>query len=161
MRKPASPVIILSIAVMFWLPTITGAESDGMEVTVSEPLEITRLYSDEQGGSHFADEIIPFELMDFAPPAPPISVSSKFNVDGMIVISSPPGWYGDWHPAPRRQLMFCLSGILEVEVTDGEIRRFGPGDVILVEDTTGKGHISRIVGEERAFMVASPLADRE
>ena len=57
--------------------------------------------------------------------------------------------------------MFCLSGILEVEVTDGEIRRFGPGAVILVEDTTGKGHVSRIIGEERAFMVASPLVDRD
>jgi quercetin dioxygenase-like cupin family protein len=118
---------------------------------------MTRIHSDSVGGSHFSDEELIFELVDFAPPAPPISVSKAFAAEKLIVISSAAGWYGDWHPAPGRQLMFCLSGILEVEVSDGEVRRFGPGSVILVEDTTGKGHVSRVVGDERSFMVAAPL----
>jgi quercetin dioxygenase-like cupin family protein len=57
--------------------------------------------------------------------------------------------------------MFVLSGELDVEVTDGELRRFGPGDVILVEDIIGKGHISRALGDERVYMVAVPLVDQE
>lgn len=161
MRRFVVQVIMVCVAVICGSPASGGAEGEGIDIAVSEPLKITRLYSDAQGGSHFVDEELSFELMDFAPPAPPISVSPKFNADGLVVISSPPGWQGDWHPAPRRQLMFCLSGILEVEVTDGEIRRFGPGSVALVEDTTGTGHISRVIGDERAFMVAAPLVDRE
>ena len=49
------------------------------------------------------------------------STSSDANrAESVAVISSPAGWYGDWHPAPRRQLMFCLAGELEVQVSDGE-----------------------------------------
>ena len=79
----------------------------------------------------------------------------------MRVISSPPGWYGDWHPAPRRQLLFTLSGKLDVEVSNGEIRVFGHGSIILVEDTTGKGHVSRAISSERVYMAVVPLEDEE
>ncbi|NOR14063.1 MAG: cupin domain-containing protein, partial [Candidatus Aminicenantes bacterium] len=72
-------------------------------------------------------------------------------------ISSPPGWFGDWHPAPRRQFIFMLIGELEVEVSDGEVRKFVPGDVMLVEDTTGQGHISHVIGNERAYLAVVPL----
>jgi quercetin dioxygenase-like cupin family protein len=78
----------------------------------------------------------------------------------MTVISSPAGWQGDWHPAPRRQVMFVLAGELEVRVSDGEVRRFGPGAMLLVEDTTGTGHVSSVVGADRAYMVNVPLADQ-
>jgi quercetin dioxygenase-like cupin family protein len=81
-------------------------------------------------------------------------------VEGFAIISSPSGWFGDWHPAPRKQYMFCLSGELEVEVSDGEIRRFNPGSVILLEDTSGKGHVSRVVGEGRGYMAAMPVKDK-
>jgi hypothetical protein len=129
------------------------------EIAVSAPLSVTRLYSDSNGESHFEDIEIPFDLKDYAPPAPPISVTDFIGTDGFVIISSPPGWFGDWHPAPRKQYMFCLSGELEVEVSDGEIRRFGPGSVIFVEDTSGKGHVSRIVGNKRGYMVAMPVKD--
>ena len=51
----------------------------------------------------------------------------------------PAGWFGDWHPAPCRQYYVQTTGELEVQVSDGEIRRFRPGDVVLVEDVTGQG----------------------
>jgi quercetin dioxygenase-like cupin family protein len=59
----------------------------------------------------------------------------------------------DWHPAPRRQWLFVLSGTLEVEVQDGEVRQFQVGSIIFVEDTEGKGHKTRVVGKE-AFVAA-------
>ena len=49
------------------------------------------------------------------------------------------------HPAPRRQLAVILAGMLEVECGEGEVRRFGPSSVVLLEDTTGTGHITRVV----------------
>jgi hypothetical protein len=59
---------------------------------------------------------------------------------------------------PRRQFVLVLVGELEVEVSDGEVRRFAPGSLILVEDTWGKGHVSRVVGAERGMAAAIPLA---
>jgi len=91
------------------------------------------------------------------PPAPPISISEVFSAEGVSFISSPSEWFGDWHPAPRRQFIFMLAGELEVEVSDGEVRKFVPGDVLLVEDTAGQGHISRVVSKERAYLAVVPL----
>jgi hypothetical protein len=59
----------------------------------------------------------------------------------------------DWHTAPRRQFILQLTGGTEREVSDGEVRRFGPGTIILVEDTTGKGHITRSFDDAAAERV--------
>jgi hypothetical protein len=131
-------------------------------IPVSAPYPVARLYCDSSGKSHFIDEELPFQLVDFAPPAPPISVSDILRTGGeAFFISSPAGWYGNWHPAPHRQLMVVLQGMLETEVSDGEFRTFHPGDVILVEDTLGRGHISRVTGEDRCYMLVIPLAEDE
>ena len=124
---------------------------------VAEPLAYVRVHADSSGASHFADEELAFHLADFAPPAPPVSVTDAQSAEGVVFLSSPSGWFGDWHPAPRRQFIFVLQGNLEVEVSDGETRQFGAGAVILVEDTSGQGHITRVAGEERAYLVAVPL----
>jgi len=108
-------------------------------------MKYTRIYADTEGESHFMDLQIELELVDFAPPAPPINLSS-FNPAtqyAFCVFSS--GWFGDWHPTPQKQIFFILSGEVEVQVGDGEVRSFGPGSIILVEDTTGKGHVSRVL----------------
>ncbi len=129
-------------------------------IKVSDPFQYVRLFSDSNGDSHFSEEELSFQLVDFAPPAPPISVSEVMKSSGeTFIISSPSEWYGDWHPVPRRQLFFTLYGELEVEVSDGEIRTFKPGSVLLGEDTIGKGHISRIISEERVYMVVIPLPE--
>lgn len=134
-------------------------QSRSFDIEVSDPLPLTRIYSDSAGASHFADREIPFELKDYAPPAPPISVTDVFGSKGWVIISSPVGWHGDWHPVPRRQYMICLAGSLEVQVSDGETRRLGPGSVVLVEDTSGKGHVSKVVGSDRVHMVALPIVE--
>jgi hypothetical protein len=41
-----------------------------------------------------------------------------------------------------------LDGEVDIEVGDGAKRRFGTGDVLLVEDTDGRGHKSRAVDEK-------------
>jgi hypothetical protein len=64
----------------------------------------------------------------------------------------------DWHPAPRRQFVIILSGRLEIGLGDGTKQVFGPGDARLVEDTTGKGHTTRVVGNERCVTATIPLA---
>ena len=139
---------------------MAGTESEHLEIKVAAPVGFTRVYTGARGETHFSDETLSFELVDYAPPAAPISLSAIFTAQNICFISSPAGWHGDWHRAPHRQFVLGLVGELEVEVSDGEVRRFGPGSVILVEDTSGKGHLSRVVGTERMMAAAVPLADR-
>jgi hypothetical protein len=54
----------------------------------------------------------------------------------------------DWHNAPRRQYIILLKGQSEVIVGDGALRHFGPEDVMLAEDTSGRGHITRAVNDQ-------------
>ncbi len=120
-------------------------------------MKYTRIYTDSNGESHFEDVEVELKQVDFAPPAPPVFLSSFSPATQYAFISGPAGWYGDWHPAPQRQVFFYLSGELEAEVSDGEVRRFGPGSVVLVEDTTGKGHTSRVVGASSVLMAVVQL----
>jgi quercetin dioxygenase-like cupin family protein len=109
-------------------------------------MKYTRLYTDENGESHIEDIVVKFQSIDFAPPAPPVEISEFTTASRYAILKVPAGLFGDWHSAPSRQTHFYLSGEIEAEVSDGEIRRFGPGSVVLVEDTEGKGHTSRAVG---------------
>lgn len=70
-----------------------------------------------------------------------------------------PGWHGDWHPAPRRELVIYLSGEGEIEASDGEVRELTPGTVLLAEDTRGKGHITRVTGSSEVSLVIVLLPD--
>jgi quercetin dioxygenase-like cupin family protein len=70
---------------------------------------------------------------------------------------APPGYVLDWHCAPRRQYSITLAGQAEIEVGDGTVVRVGPGDVLLAEDLTGRGHVTRAVGAAPRFYAIVPL----
>lgn len=120
-------------------------------------MEYTRVYSDEKGESHFEEIEVEFTLTDFAPPAPPLGLSSFSESKRFGFMTASPGWYGDWHPAPARQICVYIAGLVEAQVSDGEVRTFGPGSVTLLEDTSGIGHRSRVVGEEDAILAVVQL----
>ncbi|MCC7462410.1 MAG: hypothetical protein IT480_08105 [Gammaproteobacteria bacterium] len=63
----------------------------------------------------------------------------------------------DWHPAPRRQFMVCVQGVVEVTAGDGEQRRIAPGGFLLLEDTTGQGHRTHAPGPEDHIALAIPV----
>jgi hypothetical protein len=48
-----------------------------------------------------------------------------------------------FHTPPGRLLAIWLDGYVEFETSDGQARRVAAGNAVLVEDTHGKGHISR------------------
>jgi quercetin dioxygenase-like cupin family protein len=72
----------------------------------------------------------------------------------------PVGQLLDWHPAPRRQFVIIISGRLEIGLGDGSKHVFGPGDARLVEDTTGQGHTTRVLGNEPCVTATIPLAQQ-
>jgi quercetin dioxygenase-like cupin family protein len=121
-------------------------------------MKYTRLYSDAGGESHFEEVKLGFQTVDFAPPAPPLDISVLGQSEQCSILKAQPGWKGDWHPAPSRQLHFYLSGEVEAEVTDGERRRIRAGEFTLVEDTTGKGHRSHVIGNEVVVIAVVKLA---
>ena len=122
-------------------------------------VKYTRIYSDTSGESHFEDIEIELSQVDFAPPAPPLFLSPLTKATKFGYLSGPLDWFGDWHPTPKRQVFFYLSGQIEAKVSDGEVRLFGPGSITLVEDTFGKGHTSRAVGKERILLAVVQLED--
>jgi quercetin dioxygenase-like cupin family protein len=71
----------------------------------------------------------------------------------------PPEWHFDWHPTPQRELLIYLTGEGTIEASDGEVRTLAPGVILLAEDTTGKGHISRVTGTDEVFVVIVTLPD--
>jgi len=110
-------------------------------------MQIVRLFSDDDGQSHFEDIEIDFTLTDYVPPAPPLALSPVEQATQFRFMNAAAAWSSDWHPSAARNLFLVLTGEWEVTASDGETRRFGVGSVLLVEDTTGKGHTSRVVSK--------------
>ena len=83
--------------------------------------------------------------------------SATFQAGALFFRETPEGFVQDLHNAPRRQLIFLTSGLLELESSDGTRFVCRPGDLIFAEDTAGKGHITRSLRDTRGFVhVAMP-----
>jgi hypothetical protein len=105
---------------------------------------LTRIYSDENGDSHFEDMFVPIHNAgDIG------ALSESQPVKGIIFREVEPNYDYDFHNAPQRQYIILLDGGIEIETSLGEIRRFGVGEILLVEDTTGKGHRTRNLKPEK------------
>jgi hypothetical protein len=119
-------------------------------------MNYTRIYADPSGESHLEDVELEMKPADHA------SLMSELVAAKGVVFreSRSSEYFIDWHNAPRRQFVVNLSGEVEIEVSDGEKRRFGPGSILLAEDLTGKGHISRGVGDSTRRVLFIPLSER-
>ncbi len=115
-------------------------------------MKYIRIYASSDGESHLEEKEMEFSLAEFAPPAPPLYATEYLKVKNLAYIRCPPGWFGDWHPAPERQAMLMLSGKYQVTVSDGETRVLNPGSISVLEDTEGKGHQTRIIGDEEGIV---------
>lgn len=107
-----------------------------------------RIVATSGGGSRYVDDAVGLEDGDFAPPAPPLGLGPVDEARSVRFIGAPAGWDSPAHPAPARQWVVMLSGVVEATTTDGEVRRFGPGMAVLLEDTGGAGHRTRVLGDE-------------
>ena len=101
-----------------------------------------QLYADEAGKTHFEQATVELNEADYRPPAPLLFVSHAYPAGALQFVRAPSGWVESINP-PQHQFLFCLQGRLEISASDGEKRSFGPGDAVLMEDTSGKGHRSR------------------
>jgi hypothetical protein len=118
---------------------------------------ILRIYADEDGESHFEEVEFAFQQADFVPPAPPVLMTAFESATSYGFELVHPGWRGDWHPVPQRLLAVYLSGAGTMQASDGEIRDLQPGTILLAEDTSGKGHISEVTGEDDMLVLVLML----
>lgn len=117
-------------------------------------IDYLRIYSDADGCSHFEVKNVGLETKNYAPPAPPLNTSALAPADNSVFLELPVGWYGDWHPTPVRQWLILMSGECEFEAGDGERAICKAGDVVMLDDTSGKGHQTKVLGEVAVRMAA-------
>jgi hypothetical protein len=115
-----------------------------------------RVYADAAGESHFEDVYLPSERHS-SPTGTVEALTAPLAAERVVfrtVLSEASDTIP--HNAPQPLLIIQLNGTVEVEVSDGEVRVFGPGSALVVEDTTGKGHLTRKVsGGPRSTLIAA------
>lgn len=116
-------------------------------------MKITRIRADAAGVTRFDEIEIPLEYAGLIG-----RLSQPMAAESVIFRETGADYDYDWHPAPARQLVVLLDGEIEIEVGDGEVRRFAGGEVLLLEDTTGRGHRTRNVGAVPRRSLFVPLA---
>ena len=115
-------------------------------------MRIHNLYEDERGVSHWRDIEVEWVQETAAG-----KFSKRLKATGIIFRVVQPSYELDWHPAPRRQYIINLDAGVQITASDGEARTIGAGEVMLVEDTTGKGHLSKAVGDKVRHCIFVPL----
>ncbi len=107
-------------------------------------MRIHNLYTDANGESHFRDIEI-----EWVAERRGSKLSARLPANGIIFRETQAEYDLDWHTAPRRQYIVNLDAGVQITASDGESRVIGAGEIILVEDITGKGHLSKGLGQIR------------
>lgn len=152
--------LIRTVLVMGWIPTLAltmGARWMTGTLAFAQgpaPVKVTRLYTGSDGKTKVEEYEIPLK-----PQGRGTELSQTVPVKSLQFRRTNKEYDLDWHPAPSRQFVVTLSGESEIELEGGRKLRLGPGHILLAEDTTGQGHISRAVGTGDRISLFIPLAD--
>jgi hypothetical protein len=115
-------------------------------------MHVHNLYCDANGESHWRD--IQIEWVEEGPGG---KMSARQGANGIIFRQTQAEHDRPWHPAPRRQYIINLDAGVQLTASDGEARVIGAGEVVLVEDTTGKGHLSKSVNNQMRHSIFVPI----
>jgi hypothetical protein len=152
--------LVLSLLAAGWIPTLAivlGARwiaGAPLLAAGQTPIKVTRLYTGTDGKTKVEEYEIPLK-----PQGRGTELSQNVAVKGLQFRRTNQDYNLDWHTAPQRQYVVTLSGESEIELEGGRKLRLGPGHILLAEDTTGQGHISRAVGSADRISLFIQLAD--
>lgn len=149
--------ITVGVAALGWVPTLMvvgvhWADKSYAAAQERTPIKVTRLYTGPDNQSHAEEYEVPL-----GSPSGATELSETVDVTSLQFRRTSTDYFIDWHTAPRRQYVITLSGESEVEIGDGTKIRLHPGHILLAEDTTGQGHISRAVGDADRISLFIPL----
>jgi len=148
MKSKASWIVGVGLAALFVF--LSSAQTGG--TPKHKPLMMTHLYTGPDGQTHAEETEAKFTAGNAN------EVFKLLSVSGAELHRASPGTVIDWHTAPRKQYVITLSGQAELEVAGGKKIAIGPGHIDLVEDTTGKGHITRVTGTEDRVTLQLPVS---
>jgi quercetin dioxygenase-like cupin family protein len=154
MRSTLRWPIAVALVVVFVLLSRAQAERDVVGAQARKPFMMTRLYTGPDGQTHSEEIEAKFTAGGNS------EVFKLLQVTGAELHRGSAGSVIDWHPGPRRQYVITLSGRGELEIAGGRRIPVEPGHIELIEDTTGKGHITRVLGGEDRVTLWLPLADQ-
>ncbi|MFM9883512.1 MAG: hypothetical protein ACKVQT_10840 [Burkholderiales bacterium] len=119
-------------------------------------MKVTRIYTGPDEEAYLEDLDVEFDSNL------PGANSASFPVERLFFRSFPEHHEVGYHVGPRRQWVLVISGVMEIECKSGT-RRFSPGDVLFVDDLTGRGHITRNIEGTRvlAYLPTPPGFDYE
>ncbi len=115
-----------------------------------KPVKITRFFTGPDGLTHAEEMMVTFPMGG--------GTHDLLANAGAQLRRTPPGRVNDYHTASRRQYVITLSGHAELVLSGGETLQVGPGSIELAEDLTGKGHITRTVGDEDRVAIVIPVS---
>jgi hypothetical protein len=118
-------------------------------------MHVHNLYCDANGESHWRDVEI-----EWTEEGAGGKLSARQQAFGIIFRQTQAEHDRPWHPAPRRQYIINLDAGVELTASDGESRKIGAGEVILVEDVSGKGHLSKSINNQMRHSIFVPLESK-
>ena len=145
MKSMTKAIFAIAMLGSFFVGWLAHAQTQARK-----PIMMTRIYTGPDGLAH-AEEV-EMKLNGNA--------TEMIKATGIEFSRRGPNNSGDWHTGPRRQFVITLSGRGEIEVAGGKKVAVGPGHINLIEDTTGKGHITRNLGTEDRIEITIPLVDQ-
>ena len=144
-----------------WIPTffllaywVAQPDSVSAAAAARKPIMVSRIYTGADGQTHVEEYEVPLTPQRDGSST---ELAEILRVESIQFRRTSPDYFIDWHNAPRRQYVITLSGESEVEFGDGTKLRLYPGHILLAEDTTGQGHISRALGDEDRISIFIPL----
>ena len=152
--------LLVFVLALGWIPTlgvVTGSRWLAGEPVFAQgktPVKVTRLFTGPDGKTKVEEYEIPLRAQGRG-----TELSATVAVKSLQFRRTNQDYNLDWHPAPSRQYVVTLSGESEVELEGGKKIRLGPGNILLAEDTTGQGHISRALGSGDRISLFIPIAD--
>ena len=147
---------MLALLFAFMAGAIVGrvaVPSAGAQAQTHKPMFMTRLYTGPDNQTHAEEVEVKFKA------GSPNEAFNMGQVTGAELHRGAAGRVSDWHVGPRRQYVITLSGQGELEVAGGKKIPVGPGHIELIEDITGKGHITKVTGTEERVTLQLPIAN--
>ncbi len=120
----------------------------GLAAAQTTGVVATRLFSGADGETHA-------EVIDLSKTIG--SQPDLLKASGVRFATRGAGTSDDWHTAPQRQYLITLKGHAEIEIGGGKIVHSTPGTVLLIDDTTGKGHRAKVTAESEWHVMFVPV----
>ena len=121
----------------------------------ARPFVVTHIFTGADGQTRTEQLDLPM-----TPSATPrdrgtLDAALAFPAKQVQIVRTSPDYVDNFHTVGTRRYVIMLSGHREYEVAGGRKFPMGPGGVMLVEDLTGTGHLTRGVGEDAVSMIVT------